>query len=106
LNYLWRHINIFPKRKWLNLLKKHGFEVLENRYYFSKKTVEFFDLLLPLSIPSFLLKRVTHKWTALLPFQIKKVFLNKLHDYYSMEKNNPGNSYGACILFKAKKIGI
>lgn len=104
LNYLWRHTNNFPKRKWIGLLKKNGFEVIENRYYMARKTTRIFNLLLPLAIPSFFIKKITGRWIAFLPFHIRKMLANRIYKYYYMEKNNQDNPYGACILFKAKKI--
>lgn len=103
LNYLWKHTSIFSRRKWLNLLKENGFEVLESRYYMFKKTTRIFDLFLPFVAPQYFLKKITNKWRFIIPQKIRKIFKDKLNKYFLLEKSNSNNVYGACILLRVKK---
>ncbi len=47
-----KHVNIMPSRKWLDLTKKAGFEVVCIEGTFSRTLVRWFDFLLPTSLLS------------------------------------------------------
>ena len=61
-NRFWSHYHCYEPGKWALLAKNQGFEVTQIYTYGSKTSCLFNDFLVPFSIVSFLLKKLTNKW--------------------------------------------
>ncbi|MGA2256647.1 MAG: class I SAM-dependent methyltransferase [Thermoguttaceae bacterium] len=61
-NAFWRHYHYLPPAGWMELVRGCGFEVVECHSYGPRRMCVLDDLLVPLSLPSFLVKRATNRW--------------------------------------------
>lgn len=52
INKIFKHINVFPKQKWILMVKKAGFKIVVDKYIISRKSTMIFDLTLLLALPS------------------------------------------------------
>lgn len=61
INKIFKHINVFPKEKWVSMVKKARFEVVVDKYIISKKSTMMFDLTLLPALPSQLIRWIFGK---------------------------------------------
>lgn len=59
---VFKHLNCLHPDHWSRLLCEAGFDTVETEYYLSKRAMTYFDLLLPLSIFSFVCRKVLKRW--------------------------------------------
>lgn len=71
-NKFWKHYHYYPVQEWINLFKKNGFKIAKTIEYGNRKTCLFDDFLVPLSVFSWLIKKISGRWT-LLP-QVRRAF--------------------------------
>ena len=61
-NKFWRHYHYYDIAGWHKLLTKNGFEVVQSQQYCKKSTALLNDCLAPLSLVSFISKKLFNKW--------------------------------------------
>jgi SAM-dependent methyltransferase len=59
----WRHVHAYPPQEWTALGRRAGFELVESRLYDPRGVCLLNDLLVPLSLPTLLLRRLLNRWT-------------------------------------------
>jgi SAM-dependent methyltransferase len=64
-NRFWAHYHFAEPAAWAERIRAHGFEILEAYSYAPKRVCLLNDLLVPTSLPGFLSKRFTNRWTFL-----------------------------------------
>ena len=64
-NKFWAHYNVHSLEDWGKLFEKAGFEIIDAFSYNSKKSCLLNDALVPISIPSLILKKLTNQWVLL-----------------------------------------
>lgn len=52
VNKAFKHVNLWPEKKWLTLIQKTGFEIVESKVFISKRATRVFDLFLLTALPS------------------------------------------------------
>ena len=62
-NAFWHHYHCLPSAEWADLMRNVGFDVVECRTYNPPAICLLDDLLVPLSAPGLLVKRLTNRWT-------------------------------------------
>lgn len=62
-NRFWAHYHYAEPAAWAERVRAHGFEILEVFSYAPKRICLLNDLLVPTSLPGFLSKRYTNRWT-------------------------------------------
>jgi SAM-dependent methyltransferase len=70
----WGHYHAYPEEEWTGLGRRCGFEIVRSHTYDPKWTCLLNDLLVPLSAPMFLLKRLANRWTLFPPFRRLMVY--------------------------------
>ena len=75
-NRFWSHYHCYEPGKWALLAKNQGFEVTQIYTYGSKTSCLVNDLLVPFSLVSFLLKKLTNKWVLF--FQLRRLFMSPI----------------------------
>ena len=63
-NRFWVHHHFAPPDAWAERVRAHGFDVREAYSYAPKSVCLVNDLLVPASLPSFVLKRTANRWTV------------------------------------------
>jgi SAM-dependent methyltransferase len=71
-NDFWAHYHCYPIARWETLVRAAGFEVIDSFTYAPLSVCLVDDLLVPASLGSFFVKRLTNRWT-LLPALRRKV---------------------------------
>lgn len=61
-NRFWKHYNALPLERWESLFAEAGFRVAARREYATAATVRAFDLLLPFSLPAYVLEKIAGRW--------------------------------------------
>ena len=64
-NRVFGQINVHPVEEWRDLLADNGLRLVHHRAYGSPILFRLHDLLLPFSVPNFLCKRLTGRWSVL-----------------------------------------
>ena len=64
-NSFWRHYHYYTPGGWKALAERHGFRLKELRTYGPKKVCVLNDFLAPFSIVSFVMKKLTNRWSVL-----------------------------------------
>src|SRR5258708_2402892 len=72
-NRFWAHHHCYTPQGWAGILEANGFEVVVVRPYDPKYVCLMNDLLVPVSIPAFVTKKLINRWT-LIP-QLRRVLL-------------------------------
>lgn len=62
-NRFWVHYHYAAPAEWAEIVRARGFEIVEAYSYAPKRVCTFNDLLVPFSLPGFVMKRVTNRWT-------------------------------------------
>ena len=75
-NKFWSHYHCYNQEEWAQLAKKQGFEVTQIYTYGSKTSCLINDFLVPFSIFSLLLKRLTNKW-VFFP-QLRRLYMSPI----------------------------
>jgi ubiquinone/menaquinone biosynthesis C-methylase UbiE len=57
-----RHYHLLSKVDWRAVLGRHGFRVIDERYYFSRRAHAAFEVQHYLGVPTLLLRRLTGQW--------------------------------------------
>ncbi len=58
----WRHYHCYPEEEWLAIARECGFEAMSAYAYDPKGLCLLNDLLIPLSLPALLIKRLSNRW--------------------------------------------
>jgi len=98
LNKAFRHVNLWPKKKWESIIKKAGFEIVESKKFVSKTATNAFDIFLITALPSQLGRWITGE-RLIWKIGWKKRLLNKLFGKLAKEKTQSGSN----IIIVAKK---
>ncbi|OGD87056.1 hypothetical protein A2164_03840 [Candidatus Curtissbacteria bacterium RBG_13_35_7] len=85
-NKFFRHHNLWPLRRWKNLLENNGFELKSYRYVGTKRVYFISELLWPARIPSLIISRIFHK-NILFPRKFSIFFANKLTKVLNNEED-------------------
>jgi SAM-dependent methyltransferase len=64
-NHLFAQINVFPLETWRKYLADSGLVLVSGQAYAAPAVFRWHDLLLPASVPSFVCKRFTGRWSVL-----------------------------------------
>jgi SAM-dependent methyltransferase len=64
-NRFWAHYHYAEPAVWAERVRAHGFEILEAYSYAPKPVCLLNDLLVPASLPGYVAKRLTNRWTFL-----------------------------------------
>lgn len=58
----WKHYNYYNEEGWRERFEKAGFKVLKVKKYNNKRTCLLDDMLVPFSMPSFVVKKIFNRW--------------------------------------------
>lgn len=61
-NRFWNHFNVHTTSQWRALFENAGFQVVEERKYASPDFSSFYDMLVPLAVPSLLARKTIASW--------------------------------------------
>ncbi len=99
INKVFKHVNIFPKEKWLNMTKKAGFKIVYLQEMISPWSTRIFDLTIIPALPS-QITRWFFGYRLILNFPGRIWILNKLFGGLISEKVKKGSN----LLVVAQKI--
>ena len=101
-NKFWQHYHYYSEDKWGAIFEKNGFTVVASQQYCPKYICLLNDILVPLSLVNFVVKKILNRWfifkslrniTSRIPYYILKRWIKVEHDLY----------YGGIIFFSLKK---
>jgi len=75
-NKFWKQTNCFSPDEWKKTVESHGFEVVEIFTYDPKTVCTLNDLLVPFSVFSYIIKKITNRW-ILFP-SLRKIWVSWL----------------------------
>lgn len=61
-NTFWQHYNALPEKKWEKLFDKIGLIIVDRQNYCPQSLVFWFDFLLMLALPAYILEKLTGRW--------------------------------------------
>lgn len=101
-NKFWKHYHYYSPEKWTILFKKAGFEVVDSQEYGSEGICILDDLLVPLCILNFFIKKVFNSW--FLFKEIRVIYISLLFRVFShLLKVEPDLENGGIIFFTLRK---
>ncbi len=90
-NKIFHHINAFPKDKWITMVKKEGFTIIDQKEIISARSTRIFDLTLLFALPSQLCRWFFRKrWIFNFPGRIW--LLEKIFGQFIAEEANIGSN--------------
>ncbi|MBI2009909.1 MAG: class I SAM-dependent methyltransferase [Candidatus Chisholmbacteria bacterium] len=89
VNKAFKHVNLWPEKKWVMLFKKTGFEIVESKLFISKPATRVFDLFLLTALPS-QLSRWLFGTRSIWGLRWKRQLLKPLYQRLSQDKSQTG----------------
>lgn len=62
-NHFWVHYHFYTPKYWGEIAAEAGFEIVDIRSYAPRRACLMNDLLVPFSVPEFITKKLTNRWT-------------------------------------------
>jgi len=93
-NRIFGQINMHTAREWSDMLAESGLSVVHHRHYGHAMVFRLHDLTLPLSLPNFVCKRLTGRWSVLTELRrvtVAPLWARALRGVYA-EQDAPGCS--------------
>jgi len=78
-NRIWRHYNVHDRAGWQARFQKAGFKVVDVRSYDPPAICLINDLLTPLALPSFLFKKIVHRW--IISATLRRLYLGAVYGF-------------------------
>ncbi len=101
-NRFWRHYNAHDRAGWQARFHQAGFTVVEAREYDPPAVCLINDLLVPLALPSFLLKKTLGRWIA--SAAVRRLYLGAVYGFArSVIRHFGSGESGALIFFAITK---
>jgi SAM-dependent methyltransferase len=101
-NAFWKHYNALPERDWEGIFTDCGLEVESKIVYCPATLVAWFDGLLPFSIPSYLLEKITGRW--LFSKILRKLYVGLLVRFVgTLIARDSNDADGALVFYALKK---
>jgi len=98
-NQFWKHYHYYTLKEWETLAGKSGFEIVDSFTYNPKSLCLLNDLLVPFSLPGFIMKKVINRWT-LFP-RIRRFCLYPLYLWLRKKLKEGDRSSNGGLVFMA-----
>lgn len=98
-NKKYQHYHSYSLKEWSRVLEKFGFKVIDGYYYLDKATLEFWDFLLILYVPLYLLIKLNQKFSNWI---YETLFRKRIYKKFLKAKTM--GSKGAAVCVVAQKV--
>lgn len=103
-NKVFRHHNLYSRKKWEDLLDSTGFQLVKYKVYGTRKSIWIHELLLPFALFSIVSKKYFHNQVFLKTFRKRVIKTFWLPILVNIPCFNPEKQYNSSTLIIAKKI--
>jgi len=103
-NHFWKHHHCYDAAGWQKVFAECGWKVVQQREYDPKRTCMIFDLLVPLSLPSFFSRKFLNRW--FLSPSLRRGYTPLLIGAFGplVKKHLPDTQEGGLVFFELRKV--
>jgi SAM-dependent methyltransferase len=98
-NNFWRHYHYYSLSQWKELVLQYDFKIIDAFTYNPRKLCLLNDFLVPFSLPGFVVKKITNRWT-LFPY-IRRILMFHLSSSFAAFLNNAEKCDQGGLVFMA-----